>query len=201
VTTSRQVCPNDTERRQSDCERTIAGNYWCMAGGLMNNFNPDAQWVLASARSSADKHRHNHIGPEHIADALVMRDWAVHYSAWRRLQFDIRSFHNRLLESMPQGNHIGIGNIPYTAEVKMLFALSAHAARRLGHDWVGTEHFLLAFFDFDTPVSGLFESMGLTRASVEEAVLAELELRAANRAAQLSARDAAERTSRKHGTW
>jgi ATP-dependent Clp protease ATP-binding subunit ClpA len=153
-----------------------------MADEMMKNFTPDAQQVLMLARSSADKHQHNYIGPEHIADAMVRRDLAVHGSAWRRLQFDVASFHRRLLESMPAGNALGIGNIPYTAELKKLLALSVRAADRLGHDWVGTEHFLLAFFDFDTPVSGLFESMGLTRTSVEEAVLAELQLRAANRA-------------------
>ena len=72
--------------------------------------------------------------------------------------------------------------------------MSVRAAERLSHDWVGTEHFLLAFFDLDTPASGLFQSMGLTRASVEEVVLAELQLRAANRAtAQLAAADPAKK--------
>ena len=151
-----------------------------MADGL-RNFDWEAQQVLALARSSADKHQHNYIGPEHVADAMVMRDHAVHFSAWRMLEFDIGSFHERLLESMPLGKAIGIGNIPYTAETKKLLCLSAKEAERLGHDWVGTEHFLLAFFDFDTPVSTLFKSMGLTHVAVEEAVLAELQLRASER--------------------
>ena len=156
---------------------------------MMKNFTPDAQQVLMLARSSADKHKHNYIGPEHIADAMVRRDLAVHGSAWRRLQFDVASFHRRLLESMPAGNAHGIGNIPYTAEVKKLLAMSVRVADRLGHDSIGPEHLLLAFFDLDTPATGLFQSMGLTRTSVEEAVLAELQLRAANRAAQLAAAD------------
>jgi ATP-dependent Clp protease ATP-binding subunit ClpC len=151
-----------------------------MAEGL-KNFDTEAQWLLMSARHSADKYQHNYIGPEHIADALVMRDRAVHFAAWRMLQFDVGSFHKRLLESMPHGNAIGIGNIPYTAEVKKLLALSVKEATRLNHDWVGTEHFLLSFFDFDTPVSGLFQSMGLTRVAVEEAVLAELHRRGEER--------------------
>jgi len=150
-----------------------------MADGL-KNFDTEAQWVLMSARRSADKHQHNYIGPEHIADALVTRDQGVHFAAWRMLRFDVGSFHKRLLDCVPQGNAIGIGNIPYTAELKKLLALSVKEATRLNHDWVGTEHFLLSFFDFDTPVSRLFQSMGLTRVAVEEAVLAELQLRATN---------------------
>lgn len=153
-----------------------------MAEGMTKNFTPDAQRVLALARKSSDQHKHGYIGSEHIADGLVMLDWKGHFPVWRRLQFNIGSFQKRLLESLPPGNALGIGNIPYTAEVKKLLALSVRAAERFGHNWVGTEHFLLAFFDFDTPVSKLFESMGLTRSSVEAAVLAELQRRAANRA-------------------
>jgi len=149
-----------------------------MADGL-RDFDWEAQQVLALARRSADKHQHNYIAPEHIADAMVKRDRAVHFAAWRMLEFDSNSFHKRLLESMPQGGSIGIGNIPYTPEVKKLFAVSVKEAARLGHDWVGTEHFLLAFFGVDTPVSALFQSMGLTHVAVEEAVLAELEQRSA----------------------
>lgn len=160
-----------------------------MADGMTKNFTPDAQRVLALARKSSDQHKHGYIGSEHIADGLVMLDWKGHFPVWRRLQFNIGSFQKRLLESLPPGNALGIGNIPYTAEVKKLLAMSVRVADRLGHDSIGPEHLLLAFFDLDTPATGLFQSMGLTRTSVEEAVLAELQLRAANRAAQLAAAD------------
>jgi ATP-dependent Clp protease ATP-binding subunit ClpC len=34
-------------------------------------------------------------------------------------------------------------SLPFTARVKKVLALSAHEARRLGHDYIGTEHLLL----------------------------------------------------------
>lgn len=42
--------------------------------------------------------------------------------------------------------------------------------RRLGHDYLGCEHFLLAIVSTDTEVGGVFRDAGVTSATVERAV-------------------------------
>jgi hypothetical protein len=63
--------------------------------------------------------------------------------------------------------------IPFDAEAKKALELTFREALRLGHDFVGTEHVLLALLEVENG-SGVLSGLGVEKASTEEAVVAAL---------------------------
>lgn len=63
--------------------------------------------------------------------------------------------------------------IPFDAGARKAIELSFREAIRLGHNYVGTEHILLALLEFEDG-SGVLGGLGLDKAGVEAAIAAEL---------------------------
>jgi hypothetical protein len=63
--------------------------------------------------------------------------------------------------------------IPFDAQAKKALELTFREALRLGHDFVGTEHVLLALLEQEGGV-GVLSGLGVEKGAVEEAVVAAL---------------------------
>lgn len=63
--------------------------------------------------------------------------------------------------------------IPFDAGARKAVELSFREAIRLGHNYVGTEHILLALLEFEDG-SGVLSGLGLDKAGAEAAIAAEL---------------------------
>ena len=61
--------------------------------------------------------------------------------------------------------------IPYDARGKKVLELTFREALRLGHNYVGTEHILLALIE-EADGKGVLADLGLEKAAVEEALIA-----------------------------
>jgi len=61
--------------------------------------------------------------------------------------------------------------IPFDAQAKKALELTFREALRLGHDFVGTEHVLLALLEIEGG-SGVLSGLGVEKPAVEEAVAA-----------------------------
>lgn len=60
--------------------------------------------------------------------------------------------------------------IPYTADSKKVVELTFRQALRLGHNYVGTEHILLALLEFEDG-SGVLTNLGLDKTVVEQQIV------------------------------
>ena len=65
--------------------------------------------------------------------------------------------------------------IPFDAAARKALELTFREALRLGHDYVGTEHVLLALLENENG-DGLLTSLGVTKARVEADLVAALDL-------------------------
>jgi hypothetical protein len=72
--------------------------------------------------------------------------------------------------TLPPGGAPVEGLIPYDAEAKKVLELTFREALRLGHNYVGTEHMLLALLEHENG-SGLLSGLGIAKDDTEEAVL------------------------------
>ncbi|KOU67983.1 Clp protease [Streptomyces sp. MMG1533] len=63
--------------------------------------------------------------------------------------------------------------VPYGSDAKKVLELTFREALRLGHNYVGTEHILLALLEFENG-QGVLSGLGITKAAVEENVTAAL---------------------------
>jgi hypothetical protein len=61
---------------------------------------------------------------------------------------------------------------PFDAQAKKVIELTMRESLRLGHDYVGTEHILLALLELENG-SGVLAGLGLDKATVEAAIVAD----------------------------
>jgi ATP-dependent Clp protease ATP-binding subunit ClpA len=64
--------------------------------------------------------------------------------------------------------------IPYGSDAKKVLELTFREALRLGHNYIGTEHILLALLEFEHG-TGVLSGLGIEKGAVESALLKELE--------------------------
>lgn len=77
-----------------------------------------------------------------------------------------------LLHSSPMTTEEPRGMLPMTPSLKKVLAVSQREARQLGHNFVGTEHVLLAMLASNQSVaSKILETIGLTHEMAVEAIV------------------------------
>ncbi len=112
--------------------------------GMMNNFTPRAQQVLALARKEADRFNHNYVGTEHLLLGLIKLGQGVAVNVLQKMGLDLETVRMEVEKQVGSGPETKmVGNIPYTPRVKKVLALAGKEAKHLNHSYVGTEHILL----------------------------------------------------------
>ncbi|MCK9217423.1 MAG: ATP-dependent Clp protease ATP-binding subunit [Firmicutes bacterium] len=112
--------------------------------GIFDRFTEKAQKVLMLAQEEALKLKHNYIGTEHILLGLLKEGEGVAAQILASKGADIEDIRKKVI------NAVGVGKEPvkqvigYTARTKNVIETSVNEARTLGHNYVGTEHLLLA---------------------------------------------------------
>lgn len=67
------------------------------------------------------------------------------------------------------------GHVPSSPDAKKVWELTVREALRLGHDYVGTEHILLALLAEEVAVSGVLAGLGVTPERTEPLILMALD--------------------------
>ena len=110
----------------------------------MNNFTPRAQLVLSNSRKEADRYKHNYIGTEHILLAILKLKQGIAISVLNQLNIDINNLCVQIETHLqPSSETPTLGTIPYTPRVRKVLAFASKEAKKLHHEYVGTEHLLL----------------------------------------------------------
>jgi DNA-binding CsgD family transcriptional regulator len=87
---------------------------------------------------------HNHLGTEHILLGLILEGEGVAARALEAMSISFDSAQQRVEEIIGQGQAAPTGHIPFTPRANKVLELSLREALQLGHNYVGTEHILLA---------------------------------------------------------
>lgn len=110
---------------------------------MFGRFTERARRVLSLAEQEAIKLNHNYVGTEHMLLGLVKEGQGIAAKALN----DAGITENKVIDEIKK--LIGEGNQPVTTPVsltprsKKVLNLSMDEARRLGHNYIGTEHILL----------------------------------------------------------
>jgi ATP-dependent Clp protease ATP-binding subunit ClpA len=106
-------------------------------------FTEPTKRVLTLAQEEAERAHHSYIGTEHILLGLLRERDAVASVALDRINVDIADVRRNIDTIL--GTHEGtvIQQIIPTLRVKTMIEISFTEARRMGDDFVGTEHLLL----------------------------------------------------------
>ena len=105
-----------------------------------------AQKVLTIiAQSEAKRFHSDKLHPEHIMLALLKEADGIGYHTLEKLSLEPNQMQLEIEKSVPkQRGGFSLGDVPPSTRGKKVLEDSAEEARNMGHEYIGTEHLLLA---------------------------------------------------------
>jgi ATP-dependent Clp protease ATP-binding subunit ClpC len=111
---------------------------------MFERFTDRARRVTVLAREEARLLNHSAIGTGHLLLGLVHEGEGVAAQTLASLGISLVGVRSQVEKIIGQGQQAPAGHIPFTPRAKKVFELSLREALQLGHNYIGTEHLLLA---------------------------------------------------------
>lgn len=108
-----------------------------------NRFTEKAENALRYAQESAQQMGHNYVGTEHILIGLLKEGEGVASRALQSQGITEQKVMDKIDEFIGIGQNVGQQIAGLTPRTKRILELSFTEARRMGHNYIGTEHILL----------------------------------------------------------
>jgi hypothetical protein len=128
--------------------------------------------VLTLAQDEALRFCHNYIGTEHILLGLVAEGEGVAAKVLGSLGVELENVRKAVELVIGRGERQVVGEIGLTPRAEKVIELARDEGRRLGHDYVGTEHILLGLIrEGEGVAAGVLESLGVKLEKVRGEVI------------------------------
>ncbi|MEU9999407.1 Clp protease N-terminal domain-containing protein [Streptomyces sp. NPDC048370] len=139
-----------------------------------SRFTPRARNAVAASHNEASAARNAEITPGHVALGLIVEPEGL-AALWITSQgVTLDALREALTPTLPPAADEVPALIPYDAAAKKVLELTFREALRLGHNYVGTEHILLALLEFEDG-EGVLTGLGLDKARAEADIAAAVE--------------------------
>lgn len=140
----------------------------------LDRFTPRARAVLPLAVAEALRLGHNFVGTEHLLLALTVDEESLAAKALATTNATPAKIEAIVLREFPRGDSTDEAP-PFTPKATSALAKSVAEALQLAHNYVGTEHILLALFDDKEGLAAkALAELGVTYADVRTFVIAQL---------------------------
>ena len=110
-----------------------------------SRFTPRARKVIVAAQDAARSARNSEIGPEHLALGLLTEPDGLAFALLANQGIDIERIRTALQPEQGTGEALHL--VPFGTTAKKALELTFREALRLGHNYIGTEHILLALLE------------------------------------------------------
>ncbi|MEU6078288.1 Clp protease N-terminal domain-containing protein [Micromonospora sp. NPDC047074] len=139
-----------------------------------NRFTPRARNVVLASQNEARTAGHAEIRPEHLVLGLLSEPEALAAKAIVAGGVPLERVREAATAALPPSAAEVPDLIPYDAQGKKALELTFREALRLGHNYIGTEHILLALLEQENG-TGALSGLGLTKPAIEATVSAALQ--------------------------
>jgi ATP-dependent Clp protease ATP-binding subunit ClpA len=146
-----------------------------------SRFTPRARNVVVTAQNEARAAGNAEITPAHLVLGLLAQPEGLAARAITGRGLTLDAVRAAATATLPPAAGELPALVPFDARAKKALELTFREALRLGHNYVGTEHILLALLEQEGG-DGPLSELGLDKASTEAALLAALAAVVANRA-------------------
>ena len=138
-----------------------------MQGGIavypFERFTERAKKVLTLAQEEAERSGHSYIGTEHLLIGLLREEEGLAAHVLADLGIDTSMVRKTIESVLGRNERIIMQQIIPTSRVKKVIELSFEEARRLGRNYVGTEHLLLGLLiEGEGIAAHVLEDLGAT---------------------------------------
>ena len=138
-----------------------------------NRFTPRARNVVVAAHNEAQAAGNDLIGPAHLDLGLLAEPGAIAAAAIVANGVSLDQVRVAATAALPAPAAEVPEVIPYDPQARKLLELTFREALRLGHNYIGTEHILLAALELEHG-SGVLCGLGLDKEAVEATIVAAL---------------------------
>src|SRR5881227_2515795 len=137
-----------------------------------DKFTDRARKVLTLAQDEAQRFNHNYIGTEHLLLGLVREGEGVAARVLENMNVELAKVRTAVEFIIGRGDRPVVGEVGLTPRAKRVIELAIDEARRLGHNYIGTEHLLLGLVrEGEGIAAGVLESLGVSLDKVRAQVI------------------------------
>jgi ATP-dependent Clp protease ATP-binding subunit ClpC len=111
---------------------------------MWQRFTERARRVILLGQEEAGKMSSGHVGTEHLLLGLVRENEGVAAQVLQKMGVSLGKVRIEIEAEVQPGNDAGGGEPKLTPKAKRVLELAADEARRMRHNYIGTEHLLLA---------------------------------------------------------
>lgn len=144
---------------------------------MFDKFTNRAKQVVKLAKKEAQRLNHNYLGTEHVLLGLLKLGQGIAVNVMRNFNLDYELVRSEVEKLVGFGPEMQVyGDPTLTAKVKKVFEFANEEASTLSHNYVGTEHLLLALLrQADGVAAQVLENLNINLKDVRKEVLKELE--------------------------
>jgi len=110
---------------------------------MFERYTERARKVIILAQDEAVRLKHNYIGTEHLLLGLLREREGIAAKILDSLDVTVETVRNELEGYIEHNEYQGTAEVAFTSRAKRVLELALDETRRLGHNYVGTEHILL----------------------------------------------------------
>ena len=134
-----------------------------------------ARRVVGACEEVARDLGHTYIGTEHVLLAQFAEPQAIAARLLKKEGLSAKKVRAAIVELTGEGDGAPDGEIPFTPRARELLRDALGIALVLGHNYIGTEHMLLAMFRGEGIAGRILADAGLDEEAMRDAVVAEIE--------------------------
>jgi hypothetical protein len=135
-------------------------------GQGFSRFTDRARNVVMASQNEARAAGNAAIRPEHLVLGLLNEPTAIAAKSIVAQGISLDTVRQAVTATLPPATTTLPDLLPYDARAKAALELTFQEALRLGHNYVGTEHILLALLELDGE-AGVLAGLGVNKASAE----------------------------------
>jgi len=134
-------------------------------------FTQKANDALNLSIEMAENFGHTYIGTEHLLLGLFKEGTGVAATVLRECGFDETEFTERIKEGIGVGSKTLLSPDDFTPRTKRVMQAAVLASAKIGHNFVGSEHLLIAILsESDSYAVKFMEDMGVSSEAVQDAL-------------------------------
>jgi hypothetical protein len=138
-----------------------------------SRFTPRARQVVVASQEEARAGGHDEIRVAHLVLGLLSEPDGLAAKAIAAQGVSLERVREVALATLPPAAEHVPALIPFDGQCKKALELTFREALRLGHNYIGTEHILLALLELEDG-TGVLAGLGVDKATVEANVVAAL---------------------------
>jgi hypothetical protein len=168
---SKQAAQQRHTARPSAARRALGKLLPKLGDGSFRRFTPRAREVVLGAQTAAVGFGHDRIDTEHLLLGLYGQPGSVAVVVLERLGVAAGRVAADIAEAHPATDAEVKGHVPFADGAKDALEGSLGVAMRLGHNYIGTEHILLALLEVDGGLAAqVLGAQGVTTEAAEAEV-------------------------------